>query len=57
MVQKFLCGAVVGDVAAALAGDEDLLGRLFHMLQHRHLMPLPQGRTRRHQAGRTAAYH
>ena len=57
MVQKFLCGAVVGHIAAALSGDENFLSRLFHMFQHRHLMPLPQGRARRHQAGSTAAYH
>ena len=57
MVQKFLCGTVVGHIAAALSGDENFLSRLFHMFQHRHLMPLPQGRARRHQAGSTAAYH
>ena len=57
MVQKFLCGAVVGHIAAALAGDKNFLSRFFHMFQHRHLMPLPQGRARRHQAGSAAAYH
>ena len=57
MVQKFLCGAVVGHIAAALSSDENFLSRFFHMFQHRHLMPLPQGRARRHQAGSTAAHH
>ena len=57
MVQKLFRRAVVGHIAAALAGDENFLSRFFHMFQHRHLMPLPQGRARRHQAGSTAAYH
>ena len=56
MAQKLLRFAVVGHVAAALAGDEDLLAGLFHVLQHRHLVPLPHSSTRRHQPGRTAAH-
>ena len=56
MVQKLFCRAVVGHIAAALAGDQDLLGRFVHVLQHRYLMPLPHGSTRRHQACRTCAY-
>ena len=56
MVQKLFRRAVVGHIAAALAGDQDLLGRFVHVLQHRYLMPLPHGSTRRHQACRTCAY-
>ena len=56
MAQKLFRCAVVGHIAAALAGDQDLLGRFVHMLQHRYLMPLPHGSTRRHQACRTCAY-
>ena len=51
MAQKLLCRAVVGHVAAPLAGDKDLLPGLLGMLQHRHLMSLPHGSTRRHQSG------
>ena len=51
MAQKLLCRAVVGHVAASLAGDKDLLPGLLGMLQHRHLMSLPHGSTRRHQSG------
>ena len=51
MAQKLLCRAVVGHVAAPLAGDKDLLPGLLGMLQHRHLMSLPHGGTRRHQSG------
>ena len=56
MVQKLFRRAVVGHIAAALAGDQDLLGRFVHVFQHRYLMPLPHGSTRRHQACRTCAY-
>ena len=52
MAQKFLCRAVVGHIAAALAGDKDLLAGLVHVFQHRHLMPLTHGGTRRHQSCR-----
>ena len=55
MAQKLLCRAVVGHIAAALAGDKDLLAGLVHVFQHRHLMPLPHGGTRRHQACRACA--
>ena len=55
-VQKLLRGAVVGHIAAPLARDQDLLTGLVGMLQHRYLMPLPHGSTRRHQACRTCAY-
>ena len=51
MAQKLLCRAVVGHVAAPLACDKDLLPGLLGMLQHRHLMSLPHGGTRRHQSG------
>ena len=51
MAQKLLCRAVVGHVAAPLAGDKDLLPGLLGMLQHRYLMSLPHGGTRRHQSG------
>ena len=51
MAQKLLCRAVVGHVAAPLARDKDLLPGLLGMLQHRHLMSLPHGGTRRHQSG------
>ena len=51
MAQKLLCRAVVGHIAAPLAGDKDLLPGLLGMLQHRHLMSLPHGGTRRHQSG------
>ena len=56
MPQKFLCRAVVGHVAAALASDQNFLAGLVHVLQHRHLMPLPHGGTRRHQSRRTGTY-
>ena len=51
MAQKLLCRAVVCHVAAPLAGDKDLLPGLVGTLQHRHLMSLPHGSTRRHQSG------
>ena len=51
MAQKPLCRAVIGHIAAPLAGDKDLLPGLLGMLQHRHLMSLPHGSTRRHQSG------
>ena len=51
MAQKLLCRAVVGHIAAPLAGDKDLLPGLLGMLQHRYLMSLPHGGTRRHQSG------
>ena len=38
-VKNSFCRAVVGHIAAALAGDKDLLGRFVHVLQHRYLMP------------------
>ena len=47
--------AVVRDVAAPLAGDKDLLAGLVHVFQHRHLMPLPHGGTRRPQSCRACA--
>jgi len=56
MVQKLLCGAVVGHIAAPLARDQDLLTGLVGMLQHRYLMPLPHSGPRRHQPGRTGPH-
>ncbi len=43
--KKLLCRAVVGHVAAPLAGDKDLLPGLLGMFQHRYLMSLPHGGT------------
>ena len=49
--QKLPHVAVAGDVAAALAGNEQLLPRAFGVvLQHRHCQALGAGRARRHQA-------
>ena len=56
MAQKLLRRAVVGHIAASLAGDKDLLTGLFHMLQHRHLMPLPHRRACRHQTSRACTH-
>jgi len=56
MAQKLLCRAVVGHIAAALAGDKDLLAGLVHVFQHRHLMPLTYSGTRCHQARRACTY-
>ena len=56
MPQEFLRRAIVGHVAAALASDQNFLAGLIHVLQHRHLMPLPHGGTRRHQSRRTGTY-
>jgi len=54
--QKLAHIAVAGDVAAALAGDQQLLARAFGVVfQHRHRQPFGAGRARRHQARSAAA--
>ena len=47
--------AGVGEVAAPLAGDVDLLAQLFVALQQRHLRAAARGKQRGHQTSRAAA--
>ena len=56
MAQKLFRRAVVGHIAAALAGNQNFLRRFFHVLQHRHLMSLPDSGSRRHQSGGTCPH-
>ena len=49
--QEFFFVAGVGQVAAPLAGDKDLLGRFFGVFQHRDGVAEPGGGPGSHQAG------
>ena len=49
--QKFFLVAGVGQIAAALASDQDLLGRFFGVFQHRNGVAAPHGGAGSHQAG------
>ena len=56
ILEEILRGTVVGEIAAALACDQDLSGRAFPGLQHPHLQPLPGGETGSGKARGPTAY-
>ena len=41
ILQHFLCGAVIGHIAAALAGNQQLLAQPVVALQKQHLLAIP----------------
>ena len=47
--------AVIGDIAASLAGNQQLSSRLFPTFQQQHAFSKPSGLYRRHHPGSTAA--
>ena len=57
ILQHLLCSAVIGHVASALAGDQELLAQPVILFQQKDLRPLPGSYDRREHARGAAADH